>query len=62
MTGLFCPVTTTSKTALLQQVAQKGCRCLIRGNVQGQDEQGSEHSALVVDVPAYCRGVGADDL
>ena len=36
------------------------------GNIQGQDERGSEQPGLVEGVPAHCRGVcggvGLDDL
>ncbi|KAK4818261.1 hypothetical protein QYF61_009966 [Mycteria americana] len=41
----------------LQQVAQRGGRCPIPGNIQGQAGQGSEQPDLVEDVPAYCRGI-----
>jgi len=46
----------------LEQVAQRGGRCPISGNVQGQVGQGSEHPGLVKDVPIHCTGVGLDDL
>jgi len=46
----------------LAQVAQRGSRCPVHGNVQGQIGQGSERPGLVEDVPAHCRGVGLDDL
>ena len=46
----------------LAQVARRGGRCPIPGNVQGQVGQGSEQPDLVEDVPAHCRGVGLDDL
>ena len=40
----------------LAQVAQRGGRCPISGDLQGQVGQGSEQPDLVEDVPAYCRG------
>ena len=46
----------------LKQVARKGGRCLIPGNIQGQAEWVSEQPVLVVDVPACCRGVRLDDV
>ena len=41
----------------LEQVAQRGGRCSIPGNIQGRVGQGSEHPDVVEDVPAHCRGV-----
>jgi len=46
----------------LVQVAQRGGRCPIPGNIQGQVGRGSEQPDLAEDVPAYGRGVGLDDL
>ena len=46
----------------MDQVAQRGDRCPIPGNLEGQVGQGSEQPHLVEDVSAYCRGVGLDDL
>ena len=46
----------------LEQVAQRGGRCPIPGNIQDQAGQGFEQPDLVEDVPAHCRGVGRDDL
>ena len=46
----------------LEQVAQRGCRYPIPGNIQGQVGRSSEQPGLVEDVPAHCRGVGLDDL
>ena len=46
----------------LEQVAQRGSRCPIPGNIQGQVGWGSEKPDLVEDVPAYCRGIGLDNL
>ena len=43
---------------MLERVAQRGGRCLIPGNIQGQVAQGSEQPDLVEDVPAHCRGMG----
>lgn len=39
----------------LAQAAQRGGRCPIPGNIQGQVEQGSERPGLVQDAPAHCR-------
>ena len=38
----------------LEQVAQRGGRCPIPGNIVGQVGRGSD---LVEDVPAHCRGL-----
>jgi len=46
----------------LEQVAQRGSKCPIPGNIQGQVGRRPEQTALVEDVPAHCRGVGLDDL
>ena len=46
----------------LVQVAQRGCRCPIPGNIQGQVGRGSEQPDLVKDVTAHWRGIGQDDL
>ena len=46
----------------LGQVAQRGGRRPIPGNIQGLAGWGSEQPDLVEDVPAHCRGVGLDDL
>ena len=46
----------------LAQVPQRGGRCPIPGNIQGQVGWGSEQPGLVEGVPAHCRGVGLDDL
>ena len=40
----------------LAQVAQRGGRCPIPGNIQGPVGRGSEQPDLVEDVPAHCRG------
>lgn len=37
-------------------------RCPISGNIQGQVGQGSGQLDLGEDVPAYCWGIGVDDL
>jgi len=47
---------------VLEQVTQRGGRCPIPGNIQGQVGRGSEQPGLVEDVPAHCREVGLDDL
>jgi len=39
----------------LAQVAQRGGRCLIRGNIRSQVGWGSEQPGLVEDVPGDCR-------
>ena len=46
----------------LEQVPQRGGRCPIPGNIQGQVGWASEIPNLVEDFPAHCRGVGLDDL
>jgi len=46
----------------LEHVAQRSSGGPIPGNIQGQVGRGSEQRGLVKDVPAYCRGVGLDDL
>ncbi len=52
----------TESGGTLEQVAQRGGRCPIPGNIQGQVGRGSEQPDLVGDVPASCRGAGLDDL
>lgn len=47
----FCMV----RVVKLAQVAQRGGRCPIPGNIQGQVGQGSEQPGLVKDAPAHCR-------
>lgn len=46
----------------IEHVAQRGGRCPIPGNIQGQMGQDSEVPDLVEDVPAHCRGVEPDGL
>jgi len=46
----------------LAQVAQRGRRCPIPGNIQGQVGWGSKHPDPVEDVHAHCREVGLDGL
>jgi len=46
----------------LKRLAQRGGRCPIPGDIQGQVGWGSEQHDLVEDVPDHCRGVGLDDL
>ena len=41
---------------VVRQVAQRGGRCPIPGNIQGQVGWGSERPGLVVD--AHCKGLG----
>ena len=51
------------KTAVKhEQVSQRGGRCPIPGNIQGQLGMGSEQSDLVEDVPGHFRGLELDDL
>ena len=45
----------------LAEVAQRGGRCPMPGNIQGQAGRGSEQPGLVEDARARCRGVGLDD-
>jgi len=47
---------------MLAQVAQKGGRCPVPGNIQGQVGRGSKPPELVEDVPAHCRGVELGDI
>ena len=47
---------------MLAQVAQRGSRCSIPGNIPGQVGRGSEQPGLIEDVPAHCGGVGLDGL
>jgi len=42
---------------MLAQVAQRGGRCPIPGNTEGQVGQGSEQPDPGEDVPARCRGL-----
>ena len=46
----------------LERVSQRGRRCPIPGNIEGQVGWGSEQPDLVVDAPAHCKGLGIDDL
>jgi len=46
----------------LAQVAQRGARCPILVNIQGQVGRGPEQPGLVEYVPGHCRGIGLDDL
>lgn len=46
----------------MEQVAQRGGRRPVPGDIQGQVGQGSEQRGLVEDVPIYSRGVGLHDL
>jgi len=46
----------------LEKNAQRGGGCSTPGDIQGQDEQGSEQPDLAVDDRVHCRGVGPDDL
>jgi len=41
-------------------LAQRGGRCPIPGNIQGQAGRDPEQPDQVEDVPAHCRGVGLD--
>jgi len=42
--------------------SQKGGRCPIPGDSQGQAGQGCEHTDLAVGVSGHCRQVGLDGL
>ena len=46
----------------LERVAQRGGRCTLPGNNQGQIGRSSEQSDLVEDAPAYCREVELGEL
>jgi len=46
----------------LEQVAQRGGRCPIAGNIQSQVGQGSEQPGLVEDFLAHSRRGGLGDL
>jgi len=46
----------------LAEVAQRGGRCPIPGNIPGQTGRGSEKPDVVEDVPAHGRGVGLGHL
>jgi len=46
----------------LERVPQRGGRCHIPGNIQGQVGRGSEQPGLVEDGSSHCRGVRLDDL
>jgi len=46
----------------LEQVAQRGVRCPVLGSIQGWARSGSEQPDLAVGIPAFCIGVGVDDL
>ena len=46
----------------LERVSQRGGRCPIPGNLQGQGGWASEQPDLFGEVPVHGRGVGLDDL
>jgi len=46
----------------LARLAQRGGRCPIPGNIQGQVGWGSEQPDVVEDVPAHCSGVGLHNV
>lgn len=46
----------------MEQVAQRGRKCFIPRNAQGQVEQKSEQPDLVEDIPVDSRWLGLDDL
>ena len=46
----------------MAQVVQRGGRCLIPGDIQGQAGQGSEQPDVAVGVPVHCRRVVPDGL
>jgi len=47
---------------MLEQVAQRGCECLLHGCIQGQAGWGCEQPGLEIGAPAYGRGLDPDDL
>ena len=47
---------------VLEQVAQKGGGCPIRGDTQGQADVAVGVPDVAVGVPVHCKGVGRDDL
>jgi len=47
---------------VVKQVVQRGDRCSLPGNIQGQVGRGSEQPDPVEGVPAHCRRLGLDDL
>jgi len=49
-------------TVRVEQVAWRGGRRTIPGNIQGQAGWGFELPDLAIDVSAHCRGVGLDKL
>lgn len=42
----------------MKHEAQRGGRCPIPGDIQGQAGQSSEHPDLAASAPVHCRGVG----
>jgi len=46
----------------MAQVAQRGGRCPIPGNIQGRVGQSCEQPHIVVDVRSHCKGVELDDF
>ena len=42
----------------VEQVAQRGCGCLLPGSIQGQAGWGCEQPGLEGGVPTYSRGAG----
>jgi len=55
--GRFSPDIRKQGGEALAQIAQRGGRCPIPGNIQHQVGRGSEQPDLVADVPAHCRGL-----
>ena len=47
----------TMRVVKHSQVAQRGGRCPVPGNLQGQVGGGSEQPDLAEDVPAHCSGL-----
>lgn len=47
---------------MLEQIAQRGGRCHIPGNIQGWVGQDSKKPGVVEDGPAYCKGGGLAEL
>ena len=61
-TGKFSPPPPWPVLAVSFQVAQRGGRCPIPGNIQHQVGRGSEQPDVVEDVPADGRRGGLDGL
>jgi len=56
-TGCKEEILYSERSETLARAAQRGGRCPIPGNIQGQVGRGSEQPDLVEVVPAHCRGL-----